>query len=270
MTPATPAAPTTEPLSMVEMVVRPARGALFGFRVFPDGRYESLAGFAIDAGPSARPVLREADLAWRAQPSLTPGQVGDLQAAIRQTGVLALDPAYGVPGRVDDASVATWRFDLDGTRREVVVQGSQFVEVPALEALYQRFSALRAAGHANHERWRVRASGRLVERDVRCGPHDVPVLSEVLRRVYAPSGFAPGRGEAVRGTDPETALLEMRYLEAGAVTTRILLYPDGRLTEIDAGSPGETLLRTLDAASVAAVREALTGFEVLPDPVCVP
>jgi len=270
MTPATPPAPAADAVPMVEMVVQPARRAAFGFRIFPDGRHEALSDFAIDTDAARRPVLREMDLAWRAQPSLAPEQVAALQAAIRQTGVLALDPAYGEPGRVDDASVARWRFELDGVRREVVVQGSQFVEVPALEALYQRFEALRARGPANHERWRVRASGHLVERDVRCGPHDVPALSEVLRRVYATSGHVPGGGEAVRGTDPGTALLEMLYLEAGVVVTRILLYPDGRLTEIDAGAPGETLLRTLDAASVAGVREALAGFAALPDPICGP
>ena len=46
--------------------------------------------------------------------------------------------SYGSPGRVAGGRRVRWRFDLDGTKREIVIDGFPLVTVAPLDALLQK------------------------------------------------------------------------------------------------------------------------------------
>jgi hypothetical protein len=266
-----PTSPAFDALPLVEARVEHERAAPWALRVWPDGRVEERSGLSVSVDASGRASASLGEPSWKTLTTLDAATLDALRAAMR-------DPALqGLPERVsgvavEDPAVATWTFRLDGRERLVRVEGAQFQRPPALVAFQKRLDELRAPPRRSTQIWRLREDNQEIERTLRCGPHDVPALSEILRALYASDGFTPGQGVAPSPASlaKSAVVLEIRYIEDGADGGRVLLHEDGRLTETDALSNVEKLMRTLDAASMETVRARIRAAHLasLPDPIC--
>lgn len=257
---------------LVELRTEHLRAPSAGLRVWPDGRVESFSGITVAVDASGSAQVKVGEPVWKAASLLDSSKLDALQRAMRESGVLGLHESYGAPGEVDDPAVTTWRFSLDGQTHIVRVTGSQFVKPPELEAFRQQLDQLRLQPRQSWQLWRVREGEQTVERTLRCGPHDIPAFSEVLRALYSSEGFEPGQGRPLKPSKIKTNgfLLEIRYFENGVDGGKVFLYPDGRLTESDAGSEQQKLMRTLSPETLAEARAriAAAALGTFPDPAC--
>jgi hypothetical protein len=91
-----------------------------GWRVLIDGRYECTA--ADNALPTpTEPLDRDRVLTWQTEGSISADQVHIVEAAIRDSGFLDLQPKLLINYCKDDPGVAIWVATVDGQQKRVVV-----------------------------------------------------------------------------------------------------------------------------------------------------
>jgi hypothetical protein len=241
---------------LVEMVYSPARGRASGFRIFGDGRYETLDGTRYTVDASGRLILSAGDGAFKPLYTFTADELAKVRKAITDADPAALAPEYLPRGKVMDAGRLEWRFGLDSGPKDVVIQGYPANKVAALDGLFKVIASAHAWPQETST-WTVDLDGVHIEREIACGVLAVPELGPVLRAMYEGGGVA---GEGASVTAGGTVMLAIAWRVAGAPSSTTRLYADGRVTDDKGGT--EKLRRTLDAKGLAAAKQALVAADL--------
>jgi hypothetical protein len=232
---------------LVELTTTSGRNHVTELRVRADGRFE----------------LRTVPQAWGLISTYTPAELAELRGEMERANEPPLPAVVKAQGVVSHPVHESWRLQLAGGPREVVVEHYRAGAVPRLDRLYRKlFTIPRAV--KQESQWRVRVKGEIVRRRVIGEPAFIDALEPMLAALYD----RPDALDAVGpGTVPERLLVDVRYLVDGKRGDRLAVTAHGRafLTE-----RGKTMrLRSFDDGELATLRRAIerTRWPKLPDPV---
>jgi hypothetical protein len=207
---------------LLDYLNEPERGSPIGWRVDVEGRVEQLSDSRAHVDDSGRVVLEPAPLEWREEYRLDANGLESLREAIRAALTRVDRDHYGQAGDVSDGRRLTWRFEIDGRRREIVVDGFPVVMVAPLDELLQTLLRARSGDEAVSTVWTWRTGTAATTREFAGEPAGVAKLAPLLELAL------PGAlGEPAGDAPDDPPLLEIEWRVGGAPGDRLAVYPDG-------------------------------------------
>lgn len=224
-------------------------GPAHGWRVFADGRYETIA--AAHGEQARHEALAYTEPQWTALRTLEEAELKALYELVYSYDLASLQAEYAPDQQVMDGTTSHWTLRLaDGPKTVDVEDG---IQVPALEAIRSALPPAVLLGESTAE-----ITLRLGETEQRvalpCSPGDPKALAAFT---WALASQGEERGEGEPGVDAQR-LIEIVYLEDGAYNSSQELWSDGWQILRD---PGGASRKLHSPEQVTALRDQLDAID---------
>jgi hypothetical protein len=224
-------------------------GPAHGWRVFADGRYETIA--EAHGEQAKHEALAYAEPEWTALRTLDEAELNALYDLMYSYDLASLQAEYAPEQQVMDGTTSHWTLRLAGGPKEVDVEDG--ITVPALEAIWSALPPAVVLGESTATiTLRLGEAEQKVE--LPCSPGDPEVLA-AFTWALATDGLERAEGEPAAEA---VRLIEIVYLEDGAYNSSQELWSDGWQILRD---PGGASRKLHSPEQVTAMRDQLVAID---------